>query len=188
MEFHVKRFEEITNGELYEILKLRVDVFVVEQRCAYPDLDGRDRAALHVFCEEGGEILAYLRVLPEGEYFPDAAGIGRVIAKRRGAGLGVKILAEGVKAAAERWAAGASGSRRRATRRAFMKRRALYAARTSSTRTAYRTWRWCWTPDGALTEQKRKNAEAKQALLRRRAGERDPGAFFIALRRDGRLL
>ena len=40
----------------------------------------------------------------------------------------------------------------------------------------------------ALTEQKRKNAEAKQALLRRRAGERDPGAFFIALRRDGRLL
>ena len=40
MEFHVKRYEETTNGELYEILKLRVDVFVVEQRCAYPDLDG----------------------------------------------------------------------------------------------------------------------------------------------------
>ena len=107
MEFHVKRFEELTNGELYEILKLRVDVFVVEQRCAYPDLDGRDRAALHVFCEEGGEILAYLRVLPEGKYFPDAAGIGRVIAKRRGAGLGAKILAEGVRAAA-----GRLGSRR----------------------------------------------------------------------------
>ena len=106
VELHVKGFDGLTNAELYEILKLRVDVFVAEQRCAYPDLDGRDYAALHVFYEEGGEILAYLRVLPAGSMFPDAAGIGRVIAKRRGEGLGARVLAAGIAAARRSFGAG----------------------------------------------------------------------------------
>ena len=99
MELYVKRFEELTVSELYEILRLRVDVFVVEQSCAYAELDGRDRGALHVFYAEGGEIEAYLRILPPGAYFPDAAGIGRVIARRRGEGLGASVLAAGIAAA-----------------------------------------------------------------------------------------
>lgn len=99
MELHVKRFEELTLSELYNILRLRVDVFVVEQRCAYPDLDGRDERALHVFITDGAALAAYLRVLPRGEYFDDAVMIGRVIAAQRGRGLGAEVLRAGIAAA-----------------------------------------------------------------------------------------
>ena len=99
MELKIKRFGELSNSELYAIMKLRVDVFVVEQRCAYAELDGRDQAALHVFLQDGGEVAAYLRVLPRGAYFEDAAAIGRVIAARRGEGLGAEILRAGIEAA-----------------------------------------------------------------------------------------
>lgn len=64
MTLSVKRFSELTNDELYAVLKLRVDVFVVEQKCAYPDLDGKDPDALHVFLSDEDGIAAYLRVLP----------------------------------------------------------------------------------------------------------------------------
>ena len=64
------------------------------------------RRGSHVFYEEGGEILAYLRVLPAGSMFPDAAGIGRVIAKRRGEGLGARVLAAGIAAARRSFGAG----------------------------------------------------------------------------------
>lgn len=99
MEIKVKRFEELTLQELYDILRLRVDVFVVEQHCAYADLDGRDEKALHVFIEDAGALAAYLRVLPRGEYFDDAAMIGRVIAARRGEHLGAAVLRAGIAAA-----------------------------------------------------------------------------------------
>ena len=55
MELKIKRFGELSNSELYAIMKLRVDVFVVEQRCAYAELDGRDQAALHVFLRTAGK-------------------------------------------------------------------------------------------------------------------------------------
>ena len=96
MELNVKAFGALTVEELYAILKLRVDVFVVEQRCAYPELDGMDAQALHVFLTGNGEIAAYLRILPEGMQFKDAAGIGRVIARKRGEGLGAEILRAGI--------------------------------------------------------------------------------------------
>ena len=99
MTLSVKRFSELTNDELYAVLKLRVDVFVVEQKCAYPDLDGKDPDALHVFLSDADGIAAYLRVLPEGAQFADAVGIGRVIAARRGLGLGARVLAAGIEAA-----------------------------------------------------------------------------------------
>ena len=59
MELKVKTFSQLSNTELYAILKLRVDVFVVEQSCPYPEIDGRDEDSLHVWLEEEGEILAY---------------------------------------------------------------------------------------------------------------------------------
>ena len=62
----LKQFHELTTDELYEILKLRVEVFVVEQNCPYEEVDGKDRQAYHLFIEEDGQILAYLRILPEG--------------------------------------------------------------------------------------------------------------------------
>lgn len=95
MELIVKRFDELTVHELYAILKLRVNVFVVEQECVYPELDGKDLRALHVWLEEDGEILAYLRVLEPGVSHADAS-IGRVIAARRRCGLGSRIVAVGI--------------------------------------------------------------------------------------------
>ncbi len=100
MELKVKTFAQLSNTELYAILKLRVDVFVVEQACPYPEIDGRDEDSLHVWLEQDGEILAYLRVLDRGvesEY----VAIGRVIAARRRQGLGSEIMKAGIRVAQE---------------------------------------------------------------------------------------
>ena len=104
MRLQVKRFEELTIDELYAILKLRVDVFVVEQCCPYPELDGLDREALHVWLEDDAEIIAYVRVLDKGVKSPYAA-LGRVIAVRRRMGLGTQIVQAGIEAAREIFAA-----------------------------------------------------------------------------------
>lgn len=101
MELMVKRFDELSARELYTILKLRVDVFVVEQECIYPELDNKDLRAHHVWLEENGEILAYLRVLEPGVSYAEAS-IGRVVAVRRRCGLGSRIVAEGIKVVKER--------------------------------------------------------------------------------------
>lgn len=101
MELVIKKFHELTLDELYEILRLRVDVFVVEQKCPYPDLDGRDEAALHLFLRDDEGIEAYLRLLPPGQTF-ETASLGRVIARRRREGLGTRIVSEGVRASRER--------------------------------------------------------------------------------------
>lgn len=105
MELIIKRFDELTVDELYEILRLRVDVFVVEQECPYPDVDGRDPAALHVFLRDsGGVIQAYLRLLPPGQTF-ETASMGRVIARQRRQGLGTQIVAAGIRAASDQMGA-----------------------------------------------------------------------------------
>ena len=100
METFVKRFDELTVDELYEILKLRADVFVIEQQCIYPDIDQKDRKSLHVFVKNQNEIVAYLRVLEKGVSF-DEVGIGRVISKYRRKGLGTVVLKAGIQAAKE---------------------------------------------------------------------------------------
>lgn len=74
----VKPFEELTISELYDILKARVDVFVVEQNCPYPDLDGYDQKAVHLWAEQNGKILAYCRIFDKGIKY-DEASIGRVL-------------------------------------------------------------------------------------------------------------
>ena len=99
MEIFVKSFEELDINELYEILKLRVDVFVVEQNCPYPDIDGIDKEAFHIFAKEDGEIAAYARIYKEdGEVH-----LGRVIAKERRKGHGNLILNEAIKAACQNY-------------------------------------------------------------------------------------
>ena len=100
MKLYRKRFAELTTDELYRLLQLRVSVFVVEQNCPYMELDGLDRNAIHVWLEDEGEILAYLRVMDKGvesEY----VSIGRLVAVKRRCGLGSRILAEGIRAARE---------------------------------------------------------------------------------------
>ena len=105
MELVTKRFEELTVGELYEIMKLRVDVFVVEQNCPYHELDGNDARALHLFLRDEDGIEAYLRVLPAGVTF-DTPAIGRVVVKKRRVGLGTRLVNEGIAAAVREFGAG----------------------------------------------------------------------------------
>lgn len=97
MELFVKRFEELTAGELYEILRLRVSVFVVEQQCPYQEIDGLDSQSIHVWLSDAGQIQAYLRIVDQGK--PGEAWLGRVIAVKRRCGLGSQILKEGVRLA-----------------------------------------------------------------------------------------
>ena len=100
MELMSKHFSQLTRDELFEIYKLRVAVFIVEQQCAYPEVDDADRAAYHIWLRDEDGIQAYLRLLPPGATFPTAS-IGRVIAVKRRQGLGGRIVAEGVRAAQE---------------------------------------------------------------------------------------
>ena len=101
MEFIIKRFEELTLYELYEILKVRVSVFVVEQECTYQEVDEKDKNAYHVFIKDNEVIKAYLRVLDKGISF-DEVSIGRVLTTERGIGLGDKILEKGIEVAKEK--------------------------------------------------------------------------------------
>ena len=100
MKLIVKRFDELSCDELYAILKLRVNVFVVEQSCPYPELDDCDREAIHVWLEDEDGIEAYLRVLNRNVKSPYVS-IGRVIAVKRRIGLGTQILQAGLQTARE---------------------------------------------------------------------------------------
>ena len=104
METIVKSFEELTVGELYEILRLRAEVFVVEQNCAYQDLDEVDKEAVHVYLKEDGKIWAYLRVIEKGKRL-DETSIGRVISIKRRVGLGTELMKQGIRVAKERFGA-----------------------------------------------------------------------------------
>lgn len=91
-----KTFDELTADELYAILKARQDVFVVEQECAYPDIDGKDRAAMHLwYGTPQHPVAAYCRVFPKQDE-PGTMVIGRVLTVERGTGLGAVMLHEAV--------------------------------------------------------------------------------------------
>lgn len=76
--FKIKRFNELSLNELYQLLQLRSEVFVVEQNCVYQDIDGKDEKALHVLGLYENEIVAYTRLFDKGYYFEEAS-IGRVV-------------------------------------------------------------------------------------------------------------
>ena len=101
MELVIKHFSELSAEELFQIFKLRVSVFVVEQKCPYQEIDDADTNAYHVYLKDEKGIQAYLRVLPENAAFQEPS-IGRVIAVKRRCGLGSKILSAGIKVAKER--------------------------------------------------------------------------------------
>lgn len=89
----IKTFSELTTPELYEIIKARVNVFVVEQGCPYPDLDDNDQKAIHLWAENNGEVLAYCRIFDKGVKYSETS-IGRVVTteKARGTGLGKQLI------------------------------------------------------------------------------------------------
>ena len=77
--FSSKNFQELTTQELYQVLALRADVFVVEQNCPYQDVDGKDLNSLHVLGYLDKELVAYARVLAQGISYNEYASIGRVV-------------------------------------------------------------------------------------------------------------
>ena len=88
-----KTFSELNTDELYQILRLRTEVFVVEQNCVYQDLDNKDQKAIHIYYKENDEIVAYTRIFKSGDYYKNPS-IGRVVVskKKRGKELGKKIM------------------------------------------------------------------------------------------------
>jgi ElaA protein len=80
MEWKIKKFNELTTLELYDILKAREEIFVVEQDCPYHDIDSNDEEAVHIFLEDEGRVVCYLRVLNKGVRY-DEACIGRIITR-----------------------------------------------------------------------------------------------------------
>lgn len=91
--WHYKKFEDLTSYELYKILELRVEVFVVEQNCLYNECDGKDLKCDHLWCELDGEIMAYCRIVPPGVSYSEPS-IGRVVShpKHRDKKLGYELM------------------------------------------------------------------------------------------------
>lgn len=95
---HEKTFQELTVDELYELLRIRADVFVVEQDCVYQDLDGDDQRAIHLWPTVKDKIVAICRVCPAGTHMTEVS-IGRVITTERGKGYGKQIMQAAIDAA-----------------------------------------------------------------------------------------
>lgn len=95
---HEKTFQELTVDELYELLRIRADVFVVEQDCVYQDLDGDDQQAIHLWLTIEGKTVALCRVCPAGTHMTEVS-IGRVITTERGKGYGKQIMQAAIDAA-----------------------------------------------------------------------------------------
>ena len=93
----IKSFEELNKAELYQIIQLRIAVFIVEQDCPYPDLDDMDQDAQHLWIEDAGEIVCYLRVNPAGSRFLEPS-LGRIVTKKshRNRGLAEKLIKKAI--------------------------------------------------------------------------------------------
>jgi len=104
MNIEIKTFEEFNIQELYEVLALRSEVFVVEQDCVYQDIDGKDHKAIHVLGYKDDKLVAYTRCFNPGFYFEEAS-IGRVIVKvdQRKYGYGHDIINASIKEIEDRF-------------------------------------------------------------------------------------
>ncbi len=102
LQWKFKNFEALGNKELYRILKLRTEVFMLEQACLYPELDDKDDKCLHLWAEDGDTIVAYTRLVPPGLSYPQAS-IGRVIVAKeaRGTGLSQQLMMNSIDAIAK---------------------------------------------------------------------------------------
>ena len=104
LKLYKKSFQELTTAELYDLLRIRSEVFVVEQDCVYQDMDYDDQAAIHLWLTEGDHIVALCRVCPAGTHMEEVS-IGRVITTERGKGYGKRIMLEGIAVAKENFCA-----------------------------------------------------------------------------------
>lgn len=97
--YFIKTFNELTNIELYQILQLRSEVFVVEQNCVFQDIDNKDQESYHHFCLADGILAGYTRLLPAGLSYNEIS-IGRVVTAPafRGTGLGKELMQKSIAA------------------------------------------------------------------------------------------
>jgi ElaA protein len=104
MQWDTRAFTELNTMWLYAVLRLRQQVFVVEQHCAYLDLDDRDQDAVHMLCTRGSELLAYQRCLPPGLSYSESS-LGRIVVSpgMRGQKLGEELVRRGVDHNLTRW-------------------------------------------------------------------------------------
>lgn len=98
IQWKISPFEQLSLDELYKVLQLRSEVFVVEQNCVYQDIDSKDQKALHLLAIENNQIIAYARLFKPNDYF-DNASIGRVIVKptHRSKAIGHKLMTHAIK-------------------------------------------------------------------------------------------
>jgi len=104
MRYIIRKLEALTPLELYDILKLRQEIFIIEQACLYPDLDGKDEGAWHLTAFEGDSLLACLRILEAGVSFKEPS-IGRVAVSRdhRGRGIAKAMMQEALAFIKREW-------------------------------------------------------------------------------------
>lgn len=97
MNIKILKLNELEPIDIYKMFKLRVEVFIIEQKCLYQDIDKKDEDAYHLLSYEGDEISGYLRILKKGVSF-DEVSIGRVVVnpKFRNQGVGRKIMVAGI--------------------------------------------------------------------------------------------
>lgn len=98
MQWILKPFEELTPYQVYAILQLRNEVFVVEQNCVFQDADDRDQLAYHLMGFKDNKLMAYTRLLPSGAVYAEAS-IGRVVTSplARGSGAGKELMQQSIK-------------------------------------------------------------------------------------------
>ncbi|WP_028125289.1 GNAT family N-acetyltransferase [Eremococcus coleocola] len=106
MEWKNIAFNELTTDQLYQLLKVRCDIFIVEQTCPYPDIDNLDPKCRHLFLEDQGQVLAYCRLIPAGLSYP-AVSIGRVLCRedQRGKGYSRTMMEAAIAYAKDQWQA-----------------------------------------------------------------------------------
>ncbi|PHQ82477.1 MAG: GNAT family N-acetyltransferase [Coxiella sp. (in: Bacteria)] len=105
LNWSVKPFETLTVDALYALLRLRQDVFMLEQECLYPELDGKDEKAMHLMGEADGTLVSYARLFAPGDYFSDNASFGRVVTslQMRGKGLGKQLTKQCIDQCQQLW-------------------------------------------------------------------------------------
>lgn len=106
LEWRFAAFDALTTAELYAVLQLRSEVFVVEQACVFQDMDGADQAAMHLLGRLNGELVGYARCIPSGVKFSEAS-LGRIVTRDsvRGTGVGHQLVDEAVACLTRQWGA-----------------------------------------------------------------------------------
>lgn len=102
--FVLKHFATLNSNELYDFLKLRQDIFIIEQNCIYQDLDNEDKNCYHLWFTHFGKIIAYCRLIKPGVKYPNCS-IGRVIVEKefRGKKVGRNLMTKAIEVCSELW-------------------------------------------------------------------------------------